>query len=103
MLGVPGKLTPYTFMDGVVICISYQIDGNDNSRCGSLQRMGAPLFVFLPLTTQLLLPLLGSCLLYSFTAIVSLLPKYSESAVAGFIGTIPAESKTVPLGMMGTR
>ena len=99
--GLPGNETPYVLLVGVWSCISYQIDGRDNSRCGSLHKMGEPLCVLLPATTQLLLPLFRSGFEISATAMVSLLPKYNESAEAGATGIIPGLSKTVPLGIMG--
>jgi len=41
------------------------MEGRFKPRCGSLHKMGEPLFVFCPLTAQLLLPLsgLGFCVL----------------------------------------
>src|SRR5690606_225617 len=58
--GAPGIDTPITLTPGPLRCTAYQIDGSDVSRCGSLQRMGAPVAVLLPLTAQLLLPTSGS-------------------------------------------
>src|SRR5215217_7976736 len=88
-------------MVGVLNWISYQIDGSDKVKCGSLHKMGAPLFVLLPFTAQLLLPLFLSGLLTSLTVNVVSLPKYNESAVGGFTGIIPGRSKTVSLGIIG--
>ena len=100
--GLPGKETPYTLLVGVCNCISYHIDGNDNSRCGSLQSIGAPLCVLLPATTQLLLPLLISGFEISCAAIISFVPKYNESADAGCTGTIAGIGNTVPFGTIGS-
>src|SRR5699024_7071636 len=55
--GTPAKMTPPTFMSSASKCISYQIDGVANPRCGSSAKSGFPDAVFSPLTTQLLLPL----------------------------------------------
>src|SRR5436190_1198621 len=88
-------------MVGVLICISYQIEGSDNPKCGSLHNIGAPLLVFLPLKAQLLLPFAGLGLLISLAFTIVSLPKYNESAVAGFTGTIPGTLNAVPFGMMG--
>src|SRR5689334_24797317 len=102
--GLPGKVAPYTFTLGLLSCISYQIEGNVSSKCGSLQSIGTPLFVFIPATAQLLLPLFGSCFIISATRdIVSFSPKQSESAVAGFTGTMPRASNAVPAGTIGVR
>ena len=100
--GLPGNDTPYVLVVGVRNCISYQIEGKESSRCGSLHKIGDPLCVLLPATTQLLLPLLISGFEISFAAIVPLLLKYKESALAGFIGRIPGFSKAVPFGTIGT-
>src|SRR5688572_3262333 len=103
-LGVPGKLAPYTFISGVVICISYQMLGRESSRWGSLQRMGAPLFVFAPLTAQLLLPLLRLTRpISSDMMMVESLSKYSESAFSGLTGRIPGDAKKLPGGIMGCK
>src|SRR5438552_1910172 len=63
--------------------------------------MGAPLLVFLPLKAQLLLPFAGLGLLISLAFTMVSFPKYNESAVAGFTGTIPGTLNAVPFGMMG--
>src|SRR5258708_25693497 len=70
-------------------------------KCGSWQRMGRPLRVFLPLTAQLLLPLLFSGFI-SMAVSVSLFSKYSESAEAGALGTKPGARKCVALGTIGS-
>src|SRR3979411_3306305 len=88
-------------MLGVLICISYQMEGRDRPRWGSLHNIGAPLLVLLPLIAQLLLPFEGLGLLTSFAVTVVSFPKYNESAVAGFTGMIPGTSNAVPLGIMG--
>ena len=54
--GAGGKATPRTLMPGAESCTSYQTAGRESSRCMSLQRMGKPSRVSLPLTAQLLLP-----------------------------------------------
>src|SRR6478736_5881046 len=90
-------------MVGVCNCISYQMEGKDNSRCGSLQSIGAPLAVFVPLTAQLLLPLFGLGLNSSFTCTVVSFSKYKESAVTGFTVIIPGAAKAVPFGTMGSK
>ncbi len=100
--GEPGKVTPYTFTVGELSCISYQMDGKLNSRCGSLHRIGAPLLVFVPFTAQLLLPLFGLGFSVSTMLNESFFPKYKESALAGFMGIIPGGSNTVPFGTIGT-
>src|SRR6266571_2008948 len=53
--GVPGKLTPITSISPATRWHSYQIDGAAWPRCGSLQRIGIPVVVIVPSTTQLLL------------------------------------------------
>src|SRR6186997_2759159 len=53
--GTPGIVTPITSSPPATRCISYQVDGNSICRCGSLARIGLPLFVLLPAITQLLL------------------------------------------------
>src|SRR5688572_18132464 len=47
-------------MFGETKCISYQIEGSDKRKCGSLHKIGLPLFVLLPLTAQLLEPVISS-------------------------------------------
>src|SRR5262245_46963248 len=101
--GLPGSETPYALLFGVTSCISYHIEGRERSRWGSLQRIGAPVCVLLPATTQLLLPLFGSGWVCSRAAILSFFPKYSESADAGLTGTIPGLSNAVPFGIMGNK
>src|SRR5580692_5062990 len=100
--GAPGKETPQTLYAGVCICIWYQIEGMFVLRCGSLQRIGRPLSVFLPLTAQLLLPLFLSDCNSSSVTVTGLL-KYKESAVAGIFGSGPGGMNRVPLGMIGSR
>ena len=57
--GIPAKDTPILLTLGVCIWSIYQMEGKVKDRCGSLQRMGFPLFVFLPETAQLLEPMPG--------------------------------------------
>ena len=59
MKGKPGKLAPITSMPEALDCsrAKYQIAGAPKPRCGSLAKRGLPLLVWLPATTQLLLPL----------------------------------------------
>src|SRR5215831_10772954 len=84
MFGEPGKLTPYTLKSGVLNCISYQREGRLSPRCGSLHMIGLPLFVFVPATAQLLLPLSLSGFTETGVVISSCLKvKYNESALAG--------------------
>src|SRR5580698_8970885 len=100
--GAPGKETPQTLYPGVWICIWYQIEGMFVPRCGSLQRIGRPLSVFLPLTAQLLLPLFFSGCNSSSVTVTGLL-KYNESAVDGIFGSSPGGINRVPFGMIGSR
>ena len=58
--GEPGSVAPYTFMFGETSCISYHIEGSERRRCGSLHKIGFPLFVFEPLTAQLFEPVISS-------------------------------------------
>src|SRR5437868_3132664 len=99
--GEPGKLAPYALNAGVLICISYHNDGRLSPRCGSLHNIGAPLFVFFPLTTQLLLPLPGSGLKASLICIGCTL-RYNESADAGAFGKTFCGRNGVPFGMIGS-
>src|SRR5579884_3340894 len=80
--GVPGKLAPTTSMPGALRWHSYQIEGAACPRCGSLQRMGEPVTVMVPSTTQLLLapsrPKPLNCLSASYcSSIPALTPLYS--------------------------
>src|SRR5438067_2997829 len=100
-LGEPGNVAPYTFMEGVVICISNQIEGRVSPKWGSLHKIGAPLFVFFPMTAQILLPMFGLGLFTSRTLSVVSFPKYKESAVAGLTGSTEGWSNKVPFGIIG--
>src|SRR5258707_11075293 len=80
--GAPGKLAPITSISPATRWHSYQIDGADCSRCGSLQRMGKPVVVIVPSATQLLLPPSIpsplNCLSCSYCSWISrLTPRYS--------------------------
>ena len=65
-----------------------------------ITKMGTPLCVLLPATTQLLLPLFISGFDISFTDRL-FITKIKESAVGGVIGIIPGVSNTVPFGTIG--
>ena len=71
-------------------------------RCGSLHKIGEPLFVLIPLTAQLLLPLFMSGLMLIIGSIESPAVKYNESAPAGGITDEDGGEKTVPLGKIGS-
>src|ERR1700722_15903975 len=90
-------------MVGQDTCISYQSDGRLSPRCGSLQRMGEPLFVFIPLTAQLLLPLSLSGLVTALILRVSFFCRYRESLPAGAFTRIPGIRVIVSAGIIGSR
>src|SRR5690349_6930744 len=59
MPGAPGSDTPMELIPGACSWMAYHKEGSVKLRWGSPHRMGEPVAVLLPLTAQLLLPLLG--------------------------------------------
>jgi len=57
--GTPASVTPIACKPGAVRATGYQRAGSPRSRCGSLHRMGFPVAVRSPPSTQLLLPTPG--------------------------------------------
>src|SRR5262245_36799508 len=55
-VGAPASDAPIACTPGALSRVKYQIEGRLNVRCGSLQSIGEPVDVLVPLTAQLLLP-----------------------------------------------
>ena len=77
--GTPGKITPETLLFGVESDIWYQTDGVPNPKWGSSANNGLPDLVFLPETTQSLLPFSigGRSVLAVFLSILTSIPWFA--------------------------
>ena len=98
--GLPGNVAPYTFTFGLFSCISYQMEGNVNSRCGSLHKYRCAAFCFFSCYRPVITSIIGILGLIIFLLLMSY--PFFQNKVNRHLQVLqvlmPGASYLVPLG-----